>query len=158
MILQRRLAAQVLGCSPKRVLFDENRLEEIKEAITASDIRNLISSGAIIQLQKTGISRSRANKRKSQKAKGRRRGQGSRKGRASARGDTPKRIWINKVRLQRRFINSLRKSNKINKNVYRELYGKVKGGYFRSKRHITLYLEEQDILKSGETKKAEAKQ
>ncbi len=148
MNLQKRLASEVLGCSPKRVLFDENRMEEIKEAITRSDVRKLISSGAIIELQKKGISRSRANERKTQKSKGRRRGHGSRKGRANARGEPHKTIWVNKVRLQRSFISALLQSNKIDKILYKDLYRKVKGGYFRSKGHIIVYLEEKGILKA----------
>ncbi len=148
MKLQRRLAAQILRCSPKRVVFDQNKLDEIKEAITSSDIKRLISNGAIIQLQKTGVSRGRANKRKGQKSKGRLKGHGSRKGKAGARGETSKQEWMNKVRLQRRFIVLLKKTNKISNEIYRDLYRKIKGGFFRSKRHIVLYLEEKDILKS----------
>lgn len=147
MNLQKRLAAQVLGCSPKRILFDENNLDAIKEAITKADVRRLIGQGSIIVLPKRGVSRSRAKERQDQKQKGRRRGQGSRKGMASARED-PKQSWMNRVRLQRRYIASLKKLKKVDNVIYRELYGKVKGGFFRSKRHIELYLEERDILKT----------
>jgi large subunit ribosomal protein L19e len=147
MKLQKRLAATVLGCSPKRVLFDETKLDEIKEAITKSDIRKLIGQGSIIELPKQGISRSRANKIKVQKTKGRQTGQGSRKGRVGARGDNSKREWINKTRLQRRFIRSLKQHNKIDHTLFRELYRKIKGGFFRNKRHISLYLEERGIGK-----------
>ncbi|HME86803.1 MAG TPA: 50S ribosomal protein L19e [Candidatus Nanoarchaeia archaeon] len=147
MNLQKRLAAEVMNCSPKRVVFDENRIEEIEEAITKADVRRLVKTGAIIQMQKQGVSRSRANERKTQKAKGRRRGQGSRKGVASSRGDTKKRLWMNKVRLQRRFIASLKRTNQVTQENYRDLYRKVKGGLFRSKRHIDLYLEEKGVLK-----------
>jgi len=148
MNLQKRLASQVLGCSPKRVLFDENKLDEIKEAITKMDVKRLIGNGAIIELQKRGISRARANKRKTQKAKGRRRGHGSRKGTAGARGENSKTLWVNKVRLQRRFAAALKNENKIDKDTFKDLYRKIKGGYFRSKNHIIVYLEEKGILKS----------
>ena len=148
MKLQKRLAANVFGCSKKRVLFDESRLDEIKEAITKRDIKGLISTGAIIEKQKTGISRARANKRMIQKRKGLRRGHGSRKGLATARGESSKRLWINKVRLQRKFISALKNSNKIDKMLYKDLYRKTKGGFFRSKGHILVYLEEKGILKN----------
>ncbi len=147
MKLQKRLAAQVLECSPKRVVFDENKLDEIKEAITKADIRKLIAAGSIIVLQKKGISQGRSKQRKLQKSKGRLRGHGSRKGRTGARGETPKRRWINKVRLQRRFASTLKNSNAIDKQIYKDLYRKIKGGFFRSKRHIELYLEEQGAVK-----------
>ena len=39
--LQKKLAADVLNCSVKRVALDVDRLEEIKEAITKADIKSL---------------------------------------------------------------------------------------------------------------------
>ncbi len=148
MNVQKRLAAKILGCSAKRVLFDENKLDQISQAITTADVRNLISQGAIIGLQKKGVSKGRSNEKKSQQSKGRARGHGSRKGLASARGETKKRLWINKVRLQREFLVALKVGKHIDGSLYRDLYRKVKGGYFRSKRHVSLYLEEKGILKA----------
>ena len=40
--VQKRLAAQILKCGRNRVRFDPDRLEDIKEAITKTDIRSLI--------------------------------------------------------------------------------------------------------------------
>src|SRR3989338_1009010 len=99
--IQKRLAAQVLKCSPKRIRLDVERLEEIKEAITKADIRSLINNKAIIEVQKKGVSRFRAKIRHLKKKKGRYKGFGSRKGRNTAR-LPPKRRWMNAVRLQRR--------------------------------------------------------
>jgi len=148
MKLQKRLAAQVIGCSTKRIIFDENRLDDIKEAITKADIKNLISAGSIIAIQKKGISRGRANKRRLQKKKGRSKGYGSRKGKITARGESPKRLWINRVRLQRKFVALLRDKKYVDKPTYKDLYRKIKGGFFRSKGHISVYLEEKGILKA----------
>jgi large subunit ribosomal protein L19e len=147
MKLQRRLASDIAGCSPKKIVFDDSKLDEIKEAITKSDVRNLISNGSIVVLQQRGISRGRTNKNRGQKRKGRQKGLGSRKGRASARGENHKRIWINKVRLQRGFAASLINRNQIDRLTYKDLYRKIKGGFFRSKRHIELYLAEKGIVK-----------
>ena len=44
---QKRLAAQILKCSKKRVKFDPDRSSDIKESITKADIRNLIKEEAI---------------------------------------------------------------------------------------------------------------
>ena len=38
-------------------------------------------------------------------------------------------------------------SNKIDKKTFNDLYRKSKGGFFRSKGHIIVYLEEKGILK-----------
>ena len=40
---QKRIAAQVLKCSPKKIVFDTEKLSEIKEAITKQDIKTLIT-------------------------------------------------------------------------------------------------------------------
>jgi len=54
--VQKRIAASVLKCSPKRVIFDSTKLKEIKEAITRSDIRGLVIDGFISKKRKKGIS------------------------------------------------------------------------------------------------------
>ena len=143
--VQKRLAAQALKCSYQRIHFDPARLSDIKEAITLHDIRALINSKAIIKIQKQGISRGRARHIQEQKAKGRRRGHGSRKGRAGARLHR-KETWIKRIRLQRGFILSLKQAGKIKGDTYRSLYLKAKGGFFRSKRHIKLYMEENKLI------------
>ena len=45
---KKALAAKVLNVGKGRIIFVEPRLEEIKEAITKEDIRNLKADGAII--------------------------------------------------------------------------------------------------------------
>ncbi|MBS3176140.1 50S ribosomal protein L19e [Candidatus Woesearchaeota archaeon] len=143
--VQRRLAARILKCSPLRVRFDENRLDEIKESITKVDLRRLVNDNAIQKIQKKGISHARANYIKKQRQKGRRKGLGSRKGLKTAR--TPsKREWMNRIRLQREFLYLLREKGHVTGPLFRELYLKAKGGYFRSKRHIKLYLEEHNLV------------
>ncbi len=144
--VQKRMAADVLGCSPKRVVFDTEKLSEIKEAITKSDLRALIDQGVISKLAARGNSRSRARFNFAQKRKDKRKGQGSRKGAAGARTNR-KEVWVNKVRLQRKFLKSLRESKVIQNAEFVELYKKIKGGFFRSKRHMELYLTERGTLK-----------
>src|SRR3989344_3795937 len=73
-------------------------------------------------------------------------GPGSRKGKKTARTHS-KRRWINKIRLQRGYIKSLRDSQKIISADYHELYMKSKGGFFRSLRHLKLYVEERGFVK-----------
>lgn len=141
--LQRRLAAQVMGCSEKRIRFTEE-LDSVKEAITKADIKGLIKKGLVKKVPVRGISRYRARIRIVQKRKGRRRGHGTRKGKATSRLPS-KEAWINKVRLQREALKSVK--GKIEPKKYHELYMKIKGGFFRSKRHLMLYIEEQGIKK-----------
>lgn len=141
--LQKKLAAAVLHCSPKRVVFDPARLEDIKEAITKNDIRLLIGEGVIRKTPAKGVSRTRANKRLIQRRKGLRKGLGSRKGKFTAR-LARKKAWMNKIRAQREFIKKIKPS--LKQGAFKELYLKSKGGFFRSVKHIKLYVEEHELF------------
>ncbi|MGV8171088.1 MAG: 50S ribosomal protein L19e [Candidatus Woesearchaeota archaeon] len=143
--VQKRLAAQIFDCSPDRVVFDNDRLEDIKQAITKRDLKLLMGDGAITKKPGNFTSKFRSRKLALQKHKGRRKGEGSKKGKFGAR-FKPKRTWMNLIRIQREFLKLLLDNNIITRQAYRELYLKSKGGYFRSKRHIKLYLAEHDEL------------
>ncbi len=143
--LQKKLAAQVLKRSKKRISLDISRLDDIKEAITKADIRSLVSEGVIKKKPSKSTSRVRARKIAMQKRKGRRKGFGKRKGKKTAR--LPKKeAWINRIRTQRKFLKELRNKGIISSAVYQQLYMKSKGGFFRSKRHIKLYIEEHGLV------------
>lgn len=144
--IQKRLAADVLGCSEKHVRFDNERLDEIKESITKTDIKSLIKDSAIYCIPKRGVSRVRARKIQKQKSKGQRCGKGSRKGKKTARLPR-KEKWMIKIRTQRELLRSLKDGEVVDQKIYRELYKKAQGGFFRSKRHIKLYIEEHDLTK-----------
>lgn len=143
---QRRLAAEVMNVGQKRVWFDSERLSEIKEAITKADIRRLVQDLAIQAKAETGISKGRTRKRKEQKRKGRRAGPGSRKGKKRAR--LPKKdAWMAKIRAQRNFLKELKEKKMIEAKAYRNIYKKCKGGFFRSVRHIKIYMTEHKLFK-----------
>lgn len=144
---QKRIAAEVLKCGANRVWFDDSRLDEIKEAITKSDIRRLVGDKAIKAKPLKNKSRFSARKILKQKRKGRRKGSGKRKGKRTAR-LPDKKVWMIKVRLQRAFIKELRDKDIISPANYGILYKKVKGGFFRSKRHIKLYITENKLIKN----------
>lgn len=139
---QKRLAAQILKCSKKRIKFDPDRSSDIKEAITRIDIKGLIKDKAIRKIHARGVSRGRARKRLVQRRKGKQKGPGSKKGSRGARLPR-KRAWINKIRAQRKLLKKLKENKIINDKEYREFYLKSKGGFFRSRRHIKLYLSEK---------------
>ena len=145
--IQKRLAARILKCSKNDVWLDSGRLDEIKEAITKADLRGLISSGVVTKRRVLNTSKFWARARKTQKIKGKQKGFGSRKGKKTARGIAPKRIWMNKIRLQRGFLKSLRDTDMISTTDYHELYMKSKGGFFRSIRHLKMYVQEKNMSK-----------
>lgn len=142
----KRIAADVLKCGINRVQFDTERNEDIKEVITKADVKRLIKDNAIKAAPLKSTSRVRARKTAVQKRKGRRRNAGSVKGKFNARLNS-KKAWMNGVRAQRALLKELAGKELITKSDYHSLYSKVKGGFFRSKRHIKLYLDEHELVK-----------
>lgn len=143
---QRRVAAELLKCGETRVWIDPNRAEDVADAITRADVRTLIASGTISAKQKKGVSRGRANYRKAQRAKGRRRGQGSRRGKKHARKPS-KETWMQAIRPIRRRLKELRDGGKIDTGTYRKYYMQAKGGVFKSKSHLDSHLRSEGVIK-----------
>ncbi|MDA3854844.1 MAG: 50S ribosomal protein L19e [Candidatus Woesearchaeota archaeon] len=145
---QKNLAARALGVSKQRVKFVGDSAEakkSLKELISREDVKALIEEKIIKKLPKKGNSRTNANKIIIQRAKGRRSGQGSRKGTANARFNT-KDKWIIKIRALRSMLTKLKEDGKLDVKTYRNLYRKSKGNFFRNKRHLALYLEQNNLL------------
>jgi len=143
---QKRLAANILKCSEKKIYFIPENLDEIKEAITRADIKSLINQGIVSKTRENHLSRGRARKKLVQKRKGKQKGPGSRKGSKHAR-LSKKEDWVNRIRAQRDLLKKLRGRELITDKTYQDIYKKAKGGFFRNKRHIKLYLEEHKLLK-----------
>jgi large subunit ribosomal protein L19e len=150
---KRKLAAKILNISPKKVVFSPDALEDIKKAITRSDVRGLIAVKKITKAKTNESSRSRARKRAMQKRKGRQSGQGRRKG-SKHSVISRKEKWIIKVRAQRKLLKELRTFGRISSAAYVQLYRKVKGGFFRNRRHIRLYIKEHGLLNEKNEKSA----
>ncbi|MEM3421605.1 MAG: 50S ribosomal protein L19e [Candidatus Hadarchaeum sp.] len=144
--MKKRLAADILKVGVNRVWIDPSRIADVSAAITRDDIKRLIKQGAIRAKPETGISRGRLRTRRLKRRAGRRRGMGSRKGASGARAPR-KANWVKTVRPLRVRLRELRKEGLIDHGEYRKLYRMVKGGYFRSKAHLNLYLKERGILK-----------
>lgn len=142
---QKRIAANILKVGTTRVWFDPNRLSEIKEAITKADVRSLIKDLAIQKKPSNSTSSGRKKKIRVQKTKGRRKGIGSRKGTKNARRPS-KRSWMINIRNQRMLLKALKEKELITNATFKDLYKKSKGGFFRSKRHIKLYLKENKLV------------
>jgi large subunit ribosomal protein L19e len=129
--LQKRLAAEVVGVGVKRVKIPEEYANEVQEALTKEDIRNLIEEGKIIILKKAGISSGRLKERKrNRRLKSEGKKEGSRKGKKGARARR-KELWVNRIRKIRRYLKWLRDNGIIDSHTYRVLYLKAKGGNFK---------------------------
>ncbi len=142
---KKRLAAEILGISAKKVRFAADALEDIEKAITRSDIRGLIAVHKITEAGINWHSRAGARKRAHQKRKGRQKGRGTKKG-SKYSVVTRKDQWISRIRVQRRFLQELYQKNLLTSENHRMLYKRCKGGFFRNKRHIKLYLSEHNLI------------
>lgn len=141
------MAAKILKCGLSRVWMNPSRLADIDEAITAEDIRRLIKDGVIAAKPKIGISSFRKNKIAEQKRKGRRRGRGSVKGSRGTR-LRKKDTWIKTIRPIRSMLRQLKSDGRVDNRTYRNLYKKSKSGFFRSRGHVMIYLERNNLLKN----------
>ncbi len=139
------LAAKILKVSPKKVRFADDALEDIKKAITRSDMRGLIAVGKVFKANLNQHSRGGARRIAEQKRRGRRSGKGSRKGSKHSI-ITRKEKWVSRIRAQRELLQELRDKKLLSTENYRMLYTKAKGGYFRNRRHIKLYIKEHHLL------------
>lgn len=125
---QRRLAAEIMNVGKGKILFDKNKLEDIKKAITRLDIKDLIKEGTI---------KVRPNKKSRKKIKKKiRRGVGSRRMQPRMR----KTKYIFKIRKLRKYIQRLLNEKVIDKSEKKQLRKMAKAGELRSLRHLQEHL------------------
>jgi len=141
---QRRMAAELLKVGKNRVWIDPERTEDVELAISREEIRRLIHDKAIRKQPEKGVSRARARILHEKKKKGKRRGPGSRRGRKGARAPA-KKMWMNRIRAQRRRLRELRDSHAITEKIYRRLYAVAKSGAFRSVADLDRYIDAHNL-------------
>jgi len=144
--LQKRLAARILKVGESRAWLDPKQKKDIEAAITAADVRKMIQKGYIKRLpaqlrMPRGIEREERGKR----------GRGSKRG-AKYSIVPSKRKWISAVRPLRRMLKELKESKQIDNPTFKHLYKLVKGGTFRSRSHLRIYLEQHGLVKKKEEK------
>ena len=131
LIRKKMLAAKVLKVGKGRIVFVEEHLDEIKEAITRMDILDLRKSGAI-RIREVG-GRKKIVKRKN------RRGVGKVKKQAKNR----KAEYVIITRKLRKLVRGLVRSGKIDREENREVRKQIRARQFKSKRHLKESLEEE---------------
>lgn len=141
------MAARILKCGTSRVWLDPARSADIEEAITAADVRKLISDGVIAAKPKKGLSSFRTNKKRLQKKKGRMKGKGSRKGATKTRAPR-KKAWMSRIRTIRKLLRELKAAKRIENSTYRDVYVKARSGLFRSRSHVMIYLERNNLVRA----------
>jgi large subunit ribosomal protein L19e len=140
--LQKKIAAQILKVGKNRVWLDPKQTKDLDAAITKADVRRMILKGWVKALPE------KIHKPREKKKRGR--GRGSRKG-AKYSIVGRKRRWILRVRPMREMLKEMREKQEIDNQTFKKLYLLVKGGMFRSRSHLRLYMEQNNLLKKGKT-------
>ena len=125
---KRALAAKTMKVGKDRITFIRARLEEIKEAITKQDMRDLVVSGAIIikpiKGRKTNVTRK--NKR----------GTGKIKKKINKR----KQEYVIMTRKLRRYVEEMKKQGKLSKEEVVEIRKRIRNRAFKSKANLKLHI------------------
>lgn len=140
--LQKKLAAKIMKIGKSRVWLnpDKEKQKELQAAITRADVKRLISKKVIKEIP------SKIKRPRTKKERTKRRGPGSRAGSKYARLPKKKR-WMITVRALRKMLKELKDEGKLDNATYRKLYMLVKGGQFRSRSHLRIYMEQRELLK-----------
>ncbi|GBE20446.1 MAG TPA: hypothetical protein ENG87_02695 [Candidatus Pacearchaeota archaeon] len=125
---KKALAVKTLKKGKKRIVFLESRLNDIKEAITKQDIRDLHKEGAIVIKELKG-------KRKKKKRK-------TKKGKGNVRKKVNKRKkdYVTLTRKLRKYLNEIKNQKKLSKEESNEIGKRIRNKMFRSKSHMKEYI------------------
>jgi len=121
---KKELAARTLKIGKERISFVKSRLEEIKEAITKQDIRDLVNDKAIIVKDIRG--KKKNLKRKVKKSIGNIRKKVNKR----------KADYVILTRKLRKYISEMKKQSKISSEDVKDLLNKIRNRTFRSKSHL----------------------
>lgn len=125
---KKLLAARTLRIGKERIVFVQSRLDEIKEAITKQDIRDLQKEGAIIIKGIKG--------RRKIKKKGKKRSAGNIKKKLNKR----KQEYVRMTRKLRSYVAEMKKQGKLSKEDVSDIRKKIRNRIFRSKAHLKEYI------------------
>ena len=126
---KKQLTIRTLGIGKSRIVFVKSRLEEIKEAITKEDIKQLVREGAIIIKEIKG-------RRKVEK-RARKRGAGKIRLKVNKR----KREYVIITRKLRKYIKILKEKKELSNENFKDIRKKIRNRKFSSLKNLKDYLE-----------------
>ena len=137
---KKELAARTLKVGKGRIVFNKERLDEIKEAITKQDIKELKQSGAIMINEISGRRNLSDKKRKTRR----------RVGSIKIKVNKKKAIYMAITRKLRIFLSELRKKKIVTSDEYLKLRKEIRAHSFKSKANFKERLNQ--LLKEKENK------
>lgn len=131
---KKELAMRAMNVGESRIKFIETRLDEIKEAITKQDIKDLVASGAIIVKPIKGRKRI---ERKSNRSVGNIRKKRIRR----------KMNYVILTRKLRKYLEGAKSNGLLSKNEADEVRKKIRNKEFKSKNNLKEYLNQMGKVK-----------
>jgi len=125
---KRALAARTLKVGKERIFFVPSRLDEIKEAMTKQDIRDLHKEKAILIKEIKG--------RRIKIKKRTKKGDGSKKKNIKNK----KKTYMVLTRKLRKYLKDLKSQGKISKEESKSMRKKIRSKDYRSKAHLQLQM------------------
>lgn len=116
---KKELASRVLGVGKGRIFLNPERREDIKEAITRQDIRDLKEDGAIKVKDKKGRKKNVERKTK------------RREGKVKKTINKRKEEYVNSVRKQRKYLKRMKEEGEISREEYWKLRNDIKMRKFK---------------------------
>lgn len=127
---KKALATKILNVGKKRITFVNSRLDEIKEAITRQDIKDLHKEGAI-KIKEIKGSKKNLKKKKKRST-----------GNIKKKVNTRKRDYVIMTRKLRAYTKEIFKQGKLSKEDVKEIRKKIRNKIFKSKAHLKEYIED----------------
>lgn len=124
------LAANALKVGRERVVFLESRKDEIKEALTKQDIRDLNKDGAILVKDIGG-------RRKNVKRKNKR---GT--GKIKKKVNTRKQDYVIMTRKLRKIVAGMKVRGELDRDETKDIRNKIRNRIFKSAAHLKKYVKE----------------
>ena len=125
---KKELARRTLDAGKGRIVFVQSRLEDIKEALTKQDIRDLKDDGAIVIKEAKG--RKKVIKRKTRKGPGK----------VRKKVNTRKQDYAIMTRKLRKYVAEMKKQGRLSPEEIKDIRNKIRNKSFRSKAHLKQHI------------------
>ena len=126
---KKELAARVLGIGKGRIVFIQSRSEDIKEAITKQDIRDLVQDKAIIVKEIKGRKNIRKKARRST-------------GNIRKKVNTRKQDYVIMTRKLRGYVRELQKQGNLSREEIIEIRKRIRNKAYKSKANLKEYIKQ----------------
>lgn len=127
---KKLLARRTFNIGKRRIVFLSSRLDEIKEAITKQDMRDLQKDGAILVKEIKG--RKKVKKRVGKKSPGNIRKKVNKR----------KEEYVIMTRKLRKYVAELKKQGKLSREEVIDIRKKIRNKFFKSKANLKNYIGE----------------